>query len=166
MNRPEWAGTRGGRAAAAALAASAALFLWTLVSTLRVEAVPPRQVPDFASAAALAAPAPRPATDIEGAVQADLFAADRTAPARRYRAPGEEGDDAAPAAEPVLPVVLGTAVSDAPHSFATVQLGEGLPVIVRIGDKIGEYTVQSIDREHVTFTTKTKKKVDIQELKP
>ena len=166
MNRYEWTATSAGRAAAGALAISAALFLWTVVHFVRIEPVPQLPAPAFISAAALAAPAAQGSTDIEAAVQADLFAADRSAPSVRYRAPGEESDESAPTVEPVLPVVLGTAVSDPPHSFATVQLGDGLPVIVRIGDKIGEYTVQGIDRERVTFTTRARKKVEIPELKP
>ena len=166
MTRYAWASTNAGRVAAGALAISAALFFWTLVGAIRLEAVPQLPAPQFVSSAALAAPAPQAATDVEAAVQADLFAAERTAPARRYRAPGEDSDEETPKGEPVLPVVLGTAVSDPAHSFATVQLGDGSPVIVRIGDKIGEYTVQSIDRERVVFTTLTKKKLDIQELKP
>jgi hypothetical protein len=166
MNRFEWASTNGGRAAGGALAVAAALFFWTLVSAVRVEPVPQLPAPEFASTAALASPAPQGATDVDAAVQADLFATDRTAPERRYRAPGEESDDDAPKAEAVLPVVLGTAVSDPPHSFATVQLADGLPVIMRIGDKIGEYTVQAIERERVVFTTKAKKRIDIPELKP
>jgi hypothetical protein len=166
MNRYEWASTNTGRAAAGALAISAGLFLWTLVSAVRVEAVPQLSAPAFASTASLAGPAPSAATDVDAAVQADLFAADRSAPLNRYRAPGEESDDAAPKVEPMLPVVLGTAVSDPAHSFATVQLGDGFPVIVRIGDKIGDYTVHAIDRERVTFTTRAKKNVDIPELKP
>jgi hypothetical protein len=166
VNRFEWASTKSGRAAGGALAVSAALFLWTFFSAVRVEAVPQLPAPEFASTAALSPPVPTRTTDIEAAVQSDLFATDRTAPSRRYRAPGEESDDAAPAVAPVLPVVLGTAVSDAAHSFATVQLGDGLPAIVRIGDKIGDYTVQEIERERVVFTTKAKKKIDIPELKP
>ena len=62
--------------------------------------------------------------------------------------------------------MLGTAASDAAHGFATVQLADGAPTIVRVGDKIGEYTVKSIERGHVVFTTPSGKKLDIPELKP
>lgn len=166
MNRHEWAGTNAGRATLGALAVSAVVFVWTLVNAIRIEPVPQLPPPQFFASAALAT-GPRGAEgDIESAVQADLFAADRSAPSRRYTVPGEESDEAAPTVEPVLPVVLGTAVSDPAHSFATVQLGDGFPVIVRVGDRIGEYTVQGIDRERVVFTTAAKKRIDITELKP
>ena len=166
MSDFDWAKTSGGRAAIGALALSVVLFGYSLVHAIRIDAVPVQTAPDFASASALAAPARGAEGDIEAAVQADLFASDRSAPAHRYRIPGEDDDESAPATPPVLPVVLGTAASDPVHAFATVQLGEGHPVILRVGDKIGQYTVQSIEREKVVFTNASKKKLDIPELKP
>ena len=103
---------------------------------------------------------------MEAAVQGGLFEADRTAPARRYRAPGEESDEPAAKEAPVLPVVLGTAVSDSAHSFATVQLADSHATIMHVGDKIGEYTVYTIDRGRVVFTNAARKKLEIPELKP
>lgn len=166
MNRFEWSRTTAGRSAIGSMAVSAIVFVWTLVNAIRIAPVPVSASPEFATAAALATGAGGAGGDIEAAVQADLFAADRSAPARRYTVPGEESDEAAPVAEPVLPVVLGTAVSDPLHSFATVQLGDGHPVILHVGDHIGEYTVQRIERERVVFTNKAKKQTDIPELKP
>jgi hypothetical protein len=166
MRNFEWAKTSAGRATIAAFVFSLFMFGWTLVHAVRMEAVPVQTAPDFASASALATPARGVAGDVEAAVQADLFAADRSAPAHRYRIPGEDDDEGGPAMPPVLPVVLGTASSDPVHAFATVQLGEGHPVILHVGDKIGAYTVQSIEREKVVFTNASKKKLDIPELKP
>jgi hypothetical protein len=166
VNRFDWARTSAGRAALGALALSAFAFGWALVHAVRIESVPELPPPEFAAGAALTAPVPSPATDVEAAVQADLFASGRSAPAHRYRAPGEDNDEAAPTEAPVLPVVLGTAVADPAHSFATVQLGDSRARIMHIGDKIGEYTVQSIERERVVFTTAAKKKLEIPELKP
>jgi len=37
---------------------------------------------------------------------------------------------------------------------------------MHVGDKIGQYTVKSIERGHVVFTTPSGKKLDIPELKP
>jgi hypothetical protein len=37
---------------------------------------------------------------------------------------------------------------------------------MHVGDKIGEYTVQTIGRGRVVFTTAAGKKLDIPELKP
>lgn len=166
MSDRDWASTNAGRSAIAALAASAIVALWTLVSAIRIAPVPEIAAPAFASAAALAAPGTGSAADVEAAVQSDLFASDRSAPARRYRAPGEENDDAAPKEEPVLPVVLGTAVSDSAHSFATVQLADSRSTIMHVGDKIGQYTVTTIERGRVVFTNAARKKLEITELRP
>jgi hypothetical protein len=166
VRTPDWAAAKPARATLAALALSTAVFVWALVHALRIEPVPELPSPQFASTAALATPPAAPATDIEGAVQADLFASDRSAPAQAYRIPGEESDEEAPKAAPVLPVVLGTAVSDPAHSFATVQLGDDRSVILHVGDKIGTYTVKSIEPGRVVFTTSAAKKLEIPELKP
>ena len=166
MSDREWASSNAGRGAFAALALSLVLTLWTLVGAVRIAPVPERPAPEFAASAALAAPASAPETDVVAAVATDPFAADRSAPAQQYRVPGEEGDEAVPKEAPVLPVVLGTAVSDSTHSFATVQLGEGHSVIVHVGDKIGAYTVKSIERGRVVFTTPARQTLDIPALKP
>jgi hypothetical protein len=166
MSNLDWTKTNSGRAAIGAFVLSLFLFAYSLLHAIRIDAVPAQTAPEFASASALAAPVRGAGGDVEAAVQADLFAADRSAPAHRYRIPGEDDDEAGPAAPPVLPVVLGTAVSDPAHSFATVQLGEGHAVIMHVGDKIGGYTVLSIEREKVVFTNASKKKIDIPELKP
>jgi hypothetical protein len=137
MNDREWASTNAGRGSIAVLALSAMVALWTLVNAIRIEPVPEVPPPEFASSAALA-----------------------------YRAPGEDSNEAAPKEEPVLPVVLGTAVADPAHSFATVQLGDSRTLIMHAGDKIGEYTVRTIERGRVVFTTAAGKKLAIPELKP
>jgi len=86
----EWAATSAGRSAIGALAVSAIVALWTLVNAIRIAPVPEIAAPAFGSASAIAAPGLGAAADVEAAVQSDLFASDRSAPARRYRAPGEE----------------------------------------------------------------------------
>jgi hypothetical protein len=161
-----WVSTNSGRGAIALLATSALLALWTLVQAIRIEPVPELPAPRFSAGGALATPEPSPAIDVAAAVETDPFTADRSAPERRYSAPGEESDEAAPKEAAAEPVVLGTALSDAVHSFATVQLADGFATIMHTGDKIGEYTVQSIERGHVVFTTRSGKRLDIPELKP
>ena len=73
---------------------------------------------------------------------------------------------AEPVVEPPKPVVIGTAVSPQGRSFAVLQLGEARPVSLSIGDRIGAYTVKSIERGRVVFTTAAGKKVDITAVKP
>ena len=166
MSDREWASSNAGRAAIAALAASIVIALWTLVHAIRIAPIPEIAAPQFAANGALSVSKTTPTVDVGAAVETDPFAADRSAPANRYRAPGEENDDAVPKAPPVEPVVLGTAVSDPSHGFATVQLADSHATIMHVGDKIGEYTVKSIERGHVVFTTPSGKKLDIPELKP
>jgi hypothetical protein len=166
MSDRGWTSTTAGRASALLLAVSSGAALWTLVHAIRIAPVPELTEAQMAGVGALAVAVPVRNVDVEAAVETDPFAADRIAPDRAYRAPGEEGGDDAPKAEVAEPVVLGTAVSDAVRSFATVQLGDGHAVIMREGGKIGEYTIKSIERGHVVFTTPSGKKLDIPELKP
>jgi hypothetical protein len=162
----EWTSSTGGRGAIALLATAIVLTLVALVQAIRIAPVPQSNEPQFAGSGALGASVPRNSVDIATAVETDPFAADRSAPERAYRAPGEEGDDETPKGPTVEPVVLGTAVSDLAHSFATVQLGDSHASIMRVGGKIGEYTIKLIERGHVVFTTPSGKKLDIPELKP
>ena len=151
--------------------AIAALVLSTMLAgaTLyrAVKPTPPElvRVVPFDASAALIAPPARPPADLGIAVDNDLFAADRSEPDTPYRIPGEEEIVAAePKAEPVIPTVLGTAVMGEGRGFATCQLGDAPPVIVHVGDRIGEYTVKSIERGRVVFTTASKR-LDIPALK-
>ncbi|MGH7655974.1 MAG: hypothetical protein ACREN6_15060 [Gemmatimonadaceae bacterium] len=166
MSDRDWTATLAGRASLALLVVSGGLALWTLADALRIAPVPEAAASQIPNGGALAAATPPRDVNVAMAIETDPFAPDRSAPERPYRAPGEDGGDAAPAAPVVEPVVLGTAVSDAAHSFATVQLADSHAVIMRVGGKIGEYTVKTIERGHVVFTTPSGKKLDIPELKP
>ena len=152
--------------ALAVLALSAIVALWTLVRAVRLEAVAEAPPPAFASAADLPDRTSAPAADIRAAVEKDLFAPDRSAPAERYRMPGESDPSASVAVESPKPVVLGTAVAPQGRSFATCQLPDGLPIIVRVGDKVGEYTVKAIERGRVVFTTAKGTQLEVPALKP
>ena len=69
--------------------------------------------------------------------------------------------DAEPAPEPPKPVVLGTAIGGAGGNFATVQLGSGRPTSVRVGDKVGIYTVTRIERGKVLFTSQSGERLEV-----
>lgn len=166
MSDREWMSTSVGRLSLALLVASTGVTLWTLVHAVRIAPVPELAEPPFTGTAAITVAAPARNVDVDAAIDTDPFAADRSAPERAYRAPGEDDGDPQPRAEAVEPVVLGTAVSDPTRSFATVQLGDGHAVIMREGGRIGDYTIRSIERGHVVFTTPSGKKLDIPELKP
>jgi len=168
VRMPAWSRYPGFRVAVVALAAAIVLVVWTLVRALRVDPVPEVPPPTLASAGSIASAPLPPATDIAAAVEKDPFASDRSAPASPYRLPGEPDPKVAePVVEPPKPVVIGTAVSpQGGRSFAVLQLGEARPVSLSIGDRIGAYTVKSIERGRVVFTTAAGKKVDITAVKP
>jgi hypothetical protein len=84
-------------------------------------------------------------------VENDLFSPDRTAPDEPYRMPGEASPNDKPRAEPMKPIVLGTAVASDGRNFATLQLGGESPKLVRVGDRIGEWIVRSITRGKVVL---------------
>src|SRR5262249_22320908 len=98
---------------------------------------------------ALRIPAPGAGIDIAAANARDLFSDGRQPPPKRYKMPGES--DAAPAAPPARPTVLGTVMAGDGGHFATAQVPGGNPVIIRAGEKIGGYTVVAIERGKVTF---------------
>jgi hypothetical protein len=109
------------------------------------------------AAVGLPSPVPVPSIDVADVVSQDLFAPNRTAPARRYLLPGESDSvvktTVAAPREPPRPVVLGvTPHTDSTLSFVTVQVPGGRgPTIVRIGGKAGEYILVAVDRRSAFF---------------
>ncbi|HLA90898.1 MAG TPA: hypothetical protein VJL28_10765 [Gemmatimonadaceae bacterium] len=153
------------RWASAGLAVAAALATWTLLRAVRVADVPDAAPPAFVAEGALALRSDVAPVNVRAAVERDLFAPDRSAPAQRYRLPGED-EPSDLAGEPATPVVLGTAIAGPGRSFATCQLGDDRPIIVRVGDKIGEYTVRTIERGRVVFTTANGSRLEVLALRP
>lgn len=100
----------------------------------------------------LSPPPSAPKVDIEAAVSRDAFDIARAAPTNRYLLASEILEVTAPAAPPPRLVVLGIALADGGRSFATCQVGAERPVIVRVGDKLGPYTVKAIENKRVTVT--------------
>ena len=141
------------RAALAALVVAASVTVWTLARAVRVPPVPDTPAQTLASLETVARRMPRPPADIQQAVENDLFSPDRSAPDTPYRMPGEARADEAPKPDPTKPVVLGTAVATDGRSFATVQLGADHPMLVHVGDKIGEWAVRAITRGKLTLVT-------------
>ncbi len=111
----------------------------------QVEAsVPPVAIAD----SALRFRIPGEGADVAAAVAGDLFTDDRQAPLRRYLMPGDSEIDVQPAPRPM---VLGTALGGEGGNFAICQILGTPSRIVRVGDKIGEYSVLGIERGKVTF---------------
>jgi hypothetical protein len=150
------------RGALAACVLATALSAWTLVRAVRLDDIPDAPAGQLLVGDALRGGArPPPPADFSATVEHDPFSPDRTAPTSPYRMPGEPDPDLTPAPDPIKPVVIGTAVSIDGRSFATVRLGDARPAIVHVGDRIGEYTVKSIDRGRVAFTMSSGKRLNV-----
>ncbi len=129
-------------------------FVWSGVSALTIEPTADAPPPEFNTTAARNSESRTSAIEIMNVVDLNLFAPQRSAPLLRYSLTGYD-DEPLPvdAIEAARPLVLGTAVSSGARSFAMCSL-EGAPtVIVRVGDELGAYTVRSIERGVVVFST-------------
>lgn len=154
------------RAGLVAIIVALGVVTRTVVDVVRAAPMP--DVPASASinvAQLTRGPLPPPA-DIQSAVENDLFSPDRSAPSTPYRMPGERDASDEPVVEPVKPAVLGTAVATDGRNFATMQLGDERPVLVHVGDKIGEWTVKSIGRGKVVLVTAAGARADLTVPKP
>jgi type IV pilus biogenesis protein PilP len=80
--------------------------------------------------------------------------------------PDDPDPNARPAPQPEKPLVLGTVVATDGRSFATVALADGRPILVHIGDKIGEWTVKAIERSKVTLVSTGGIRLDVTVPKP
>ncbi|MEP6619096.1 MAG: hypothetical protein ABJE47_07275 [bacterium] len=162
MNRRELLSGTPVRLSIAALVASAALLAIALVHAVRGIPATDTAPVLFDASGLVIATEPRPSPDIGVAVANDLFSPDRAEPEVAYRMP----DDEVPVVRAVTtetppPLVLGTAMMGEGHSFATCQLGDKHPVIVRVGDHLGEFIVKSIERGRVAFTNASGKRFEI-----
>jgi len=144
--------TRGLRFATGALVISCALFVWTLVGAVRAEPLPAATPMTPTNVDAMKRLPLHPPVDVQAAVEKDLFADDRAAPATPYRMPGEESADAPPKATPPKPALIGTAIAEDGRSFATLQLADTTR-LVHVGSKLGDWIVRSIARGKVVLET-------------
>lgn len=140
------------RTALIALAASVILLSVTLVRAIRVTPVEASENPATAALVRATTTAPIPDIDLEAIGANGIFQPDRSALQYRYRMPGEPvPGDVVVGPEPAKPVVLGTVMSTDGSHFATCQMPGGRPTVVRVGDRLGDYTVTAIERGRVTF---------------
>jgi hypothetical protein len=156
MTARDWVAVRGPRLALAAVGVAALLAAWALGRALDVDERPAR-------AAATRLPEPPdlaarpPRVGVRAIVSRDPFAPDRTAPVERYLIAGPEelvAEEPAESEPALRPQLLGTVVSSRPgRSFAICRLGNAPPATVRVGERLGAYTVQAIERGRVTFVT-------------
>jgi hypothetical protein len=166
MSIREWSRSPSMRFALGAVGVATAANLFVLVRALRVPPLPETPVTTVASLETVARGTKHAPTDVASTVEDDLFAADRSAPSAPYRMPGETAVNDSPVAEPMKPIVLGTAVATDGRSFATVQLGDGRPTLVHVGGKIGEWVVTSIERGKIALVGSSGSRVDVIVPKP
>ncbi len=155
----DWTASGGMRAALGVCAVALLLCGWSLRNALHFTPVVAAPATISVTAGALDAPPATSAVNVGVAIDADLFAPDRKAPAARYRMPGESAPKTVE--EPPQPVVLGTAVAADGTSFATCQFQSARLLMVRVGDKVGDYTVKSIERGRVVFATPAGKSFEV-----
>ncbi len=137
-----------------ALAIALLAVVWSVVSVLNIQPTSDAAPPRFNIAASLMGDSSASSIEISNVVGLNLFAPDRSAPLRRYSLSGyDEAPLSVEAAEVPRPIVLGTAVGSGARSFAMCSLAGAPAVILRVGDELGRYTVRSIERGVVVFST-------------
>jgi len=141
------------QAALAMLGLSLVATAWTLAKAVRVEDIPDPPPTAIASLESIRRVVKRPVSNLQAIVDNNVFSIDRTAPAVSYRMPGDPDPNARVAPEPEKPILLGTAIATDAKHFATMQMRDGQTKLVRVGDKIGEWTVRVIERGKVVLVS-------------
>jgi hypothetical protein len=148
-----WRGSVPLQAALVALGLAVLTSGWTTVRAVRVEPIVDPPSTAIASLETIRRAPARAKSDVESTVENNVFSIDRSAPVAPYRMPGEPDPNARAVAQPEKPLVLGTAVATDGRHFATVQMRDGPPILVRIGDKVGEWTVRAIERGKIVLVS-------------
>jgi type IV pilus biogenesis protein PilP len=154
------------RTAIVSLAIASILAIASLARAIRITPVEAAESTASAELVRATTPAPAPEIDLDAVGGNGIFQPDRTALPYRYRMPGEDAPNATPAPEPNRPVVLGTVLATDGSHFATCQMPGGRPTVVRVGDKLDQYTVTAIERNKVTFKNADGKIIEITATRP
>jgi len=159
------------RVAGAALAGAILVLLVAAWRAVRVESVSPLPVPATGGADTTV-----PSTEREGyslarimeAVNNDPFHPLRRRPARRLQAVGTGATQVIPAvAERGLSIqVIGTAVSAGGGGFAMCAWGGAPPRIVRVGERLGDWTLRTVTPGAAQFVSSTGASVMVRVAKP
>jgi hypothetical protein len=147
------------RIAFAALGAAATLLGWTLWRALRVDDVRPvlaASVEDAGTVRDLPARDGYSADRVFASVAKDPFHPDRRRPAVRFRLPSD-ARIATAAPVPGAPAlrVVGTAAGPGGGGFAMCAWAGGPPRIVRIGERVGDWTLSKVTPGAAEFRAPT-----------
>lgn len=140
------------RLATAALALALLMLAWSAWNALRIEGVPDRALTDSSGVATRAGDGPHDFytfTQVLGAVAKDPFHPGRRRPGQRFQVP----DDVAgvrPAAATVQVELIGTAVTPG-GGFAMCATSGGPPRIVRVGERLGDWTLNRVTQGAAEF---------------
>jgi hypothetical protein len=154
------------RTAIASLSAAAILLIAVLIRAIRITPVEAAPAATSAELVRVSTNPPPPEIDLDAVGANGIFQPDRTAMPYRYRMPGEPAPNDAGAPAPIQPVVLGTVLATDGDHFATVQMPGGRPTVLRVGDKMGEYTVTAIERDRVLFKNAAGRPIEIKVTRP
>jgi hypothetical protein len=154
------------RTAIVVAAIAFAAFATSLARAIRIAPVEAAENPAAAELARITTTPPAPEIDLDAVGANGIFQPDRNAMPYRYGMPGESAPDDAGAPAPILPVVLGTVLATDGSHFATCQMPGGKPTILRVGDKLAEFTVVAIDRDKVAFRNAAGKLIEITVTRP
>lgn len=91
----------------------------------------------------------------------DPFHPTRTPPAKRYRLANAMAQSTSPLADERGLAVLGTVVGAQDSSFAICSVGNEPPKTIRVGDSIGGYRAETIERGRVVFLSPEGQRVAI-----
>jgi hypothetical protein len=147
------------RLAFAALSTALALLGWSLWGALSVDEVRPAAAasdPGAGTAAEVPARESYSADRVFAAVDKDPFHPGRRRPAVRFRLPSD-ARIATPVAAPGAPGVrvVGTAASPGGGGFAMCAWAGGPPRIVRIGERVGDWTLSKVTPGAAEFRAPT-----------
>jgi len=153
IDRRVW--TAGPRWSLVALLAATGVAAWSLWQAIALDPVPDATIVQVT--ASFSHIATRPSTSsrqMASAVDRDLFRPDRRRPTHRFRLPGEqtESEGQSIAGGGALKLI-GTAVFPEGGGFAMCRLGTGSPKLVRIGERLGQYTLHHVAKGKAVFRT-------------
>jgi hypothetical protein len=140
------------RLAAATLGVAVLVLAWSAWNASRIEAVLDRGFTDSSGVATRARAGAHDSYDfarVLGAVAKDPFHPERRRPGQRFQLPNDVAD-VRPAAATVQVELIGTAVTPG-GGFAMCATSGGPPRIVRVGERLGDWTLNRVTQGAAEF---------------